>query len=88
MPSFDATHPVLRFPSDQLYVTPDVALVEFRRGEIGSDHFPMLATVRIDPTLAAEFNSRPEPLEQGDEAEVAKLVDDYGANLALDIRRE
>lgn len=87
LPSFDATHPILRFPIDQLYVTPDVALVNFERGEkIGSDHFPMLATMRIDPDVAAEFNTTPMALEPDDEAEVEELVDGYGARLALDIR--
>ena len=87
LPSFDATRPLLRFPIDQLYITPDVALVDFARGEkIGSDHFPMLATARIDPGLAAQYNAKPDELEPDDAAEVERLVDEYGATLALDIR--
>lgn len=48
--SFDATHPLLRFPIDQMYVTRGARLVSFGRGpDVGSDHFPMMATVFIDP---------------------------------------
>jgi endonuclease/exonuclease/phosphatase (EEP) superfamily protein YafD len=85
--SFDATNPILRYPIDQFYMTPDVALVDLYRGErIGSDHFPMLATVRIDPELASGFNAEPEALEADDEAEVVKLIDAHGATLEVDIR--
>lgn len=89
LPSFDATHPLLRYPIDQLYVTPDVAVVNFSRGEdIGSDHFPMLATIRIDPELAEELNSEPEELEQDELADIKKMVDDYAATLEIDIREQ
>ena len=87
LPSFDATHPILRLPIDQLYLTPDIALVDYSRGEkIGSDHFPMLATVRIDPAVAAEFNIDPPELSPEEAAEVAQMVEAYGATLELDIR--
>jgi endonuclease/exonuclease/phosphatase (EEP) superfamily protein YafD len=87
LPSFDATHPLLRYPIDQLYVTPDVAVVDFSRGEnIGSDHFPMLATIRIDPEIAAELNAEPEVLEQEELADIKRMVDDHAATLEIDIR--
>lgn len=51
--SFDATHPLLRFPIDQLFVTKEVKMVSFGRGpHVGSDHFPMEATVYIEPALS------------------------------------
>ncbi|WP_069301359.1 endonuclease/exonuclease/phosphatase family protein [Neptunicoccus sediminis] len=51
--SFDATHPLLRFPIDQLFVTEKVKMVSFGRGpHVGSDHFPMEATVYIEPVLS------------------------------------
>lgn len=44
--SFHAEHLWMRFPIDQLYITPDVGLVSFNRLEyFGSDHFPMQATI-------------------------------------------
>ncbi|MBQ4827524.1 endonuclease/exonuclease/phosphatase family protein [Leisingera sp. HS039] len=48
LPSFDAEHPILRFPIDQLYVTEGVDLISFeRKRAVGSDHFPMGAVVAI-----------------------------------------
>ena len=47
--SFDAKHPILRFPIDQLYVTSGIDLVSFERMRpVGSDHFPMHAVVSIN----------------------------------------
>lgn len=89
LPSFDATQPLLRFPIDQLYITPNLALVDFARGNrIGSDHFPMLATVRIAPDLAEQFNTAPNVLDPDEEAGVQQLVDEYGATLEVDIRSQ
>ncbi len=48
LPSFDANHPILRFPIDQFYLTEGIDLVSFRRGPpIGSDHFPMFAVIAV-----------------------------------------
>lgn len=63
--SFDAEKFYLRFPIDQLYVSEDVALVSVERhGYIGSDHFPMSATFRLDADLAARLNTSPPPLSE------------------------
>lgn len=64
-----------------------LASQEMRGEAIGSDHFPMLATVRIDPDVAAQFNAAPYPLESDDAAEVDKLIDEYGATLELELLR-
>lgn len=48
MSSFDANHPILRFPIDHLYITAGIDLISFGRlRAIGSDHFPMAAIVAI-----------------------------------------
>lgn len=61
--SFDAERFYLRFPIDQFYVTGDVAVVSIRRlAYIGSDHFPMAATIRVNADLAASVNVQPEPV--------------------------
>ncbi len=65
--SFDAEKPYLRFPIDQFYVTADVAVVSIeRQGYIGSDHFPMAATIRLDAALAAALNTTPPPLSDAE----------------------
>ena len=58
--SFDAEKPYMRFPIDQFYATEDVAVVSIERlAYVGSDHFPMAATIRLDARLAAELNVAP-----------------------------
>lgn len=65
--SFNANHWLIRCPIDQLFVTPDVAVVSFGLGpHVGSDHFPIVATLRLDPELAARLNRPPVSLT-GDE---------------------
>lgn len=42
--SFDADSAVMRWPLDHVFVTPGFRVLRFARlGDIGSDHFPMLA---------------------------------------------
>lgn len=66
--SFDAKNPLLRVPIDQIYITADLALVSFGRGPyIGSDHFPMIATVRLDRELASRLNREIVPLSDAEE---------------------
>ena len=48
--SFDADSRILRWPLDHIFVTPDFRVVDYERlADIGSDHFPMLATLCFDP---------------------------------------
>ena len=61
--SFNANHWIIRCPIDQIFVTRDVAMVGLERGpHIGSDHFPMIATVRLGADAAARLNREPVPL--------------------------
>lgn len=70
--SFDANKPYLRFPIDQLYVTANVVMVSIERlGYVGSDHFPMAATIRLGPVLAAELNISPATISE----EEQELID-------------
>ncbi|HVL21967.1 MAG TPA: endonuclease/exonuclease/phosphatase family protein [Amaricoccus sp.] len=65
--SFDANHFLIRCAIDQLYVTDDVAVAEFGLGpHVGSDHFPVIARIRVDRELAARLN-RPTPRIDPDE---------------------
>ncbi|PVA12011.1 endonuclease [Pelagivirga sediminicola] len=71
--SFDAEKIYMRFPIDQLYVTEDAAIVSIERlAYIGSDHFPMAATIRFDADLAARLNVSPDPITESD----LKLIED------------
>ncbi len=49
MSSFDARHPILRFPIDQMYVTRGIRIASYDLcNGIGSDHFPLKARISID----------------------------------------
>lgn len=75
LPSFDANSRLMRFPIDQLYITPNLALVSFDREEdIGSDHFPMLAQIRLDRDLAARLNVDPEPLDPAEKEQIEEQM--------------
>ncbi|MEZ5779121.1 MAG: endonuclease/exonuclease/phosphatase family protein [Paracoccaceae bacterium] len=83
--SFDATHPILRAPIDQLHVTPDVAIVSFGRGgKIGSDHFPMITRLRFDAELAARLNRSPGVIPEAEAREIEARVDRYRTTLGHD----
>ena len=80
--SFDAKNPVLRFPLDQIYVTPDVAVAEFRRGpNVGSDHFPIIARVSLDADLAGRLNTVPPEMTLQERREVDTLVEAHRRKL-------
>lgn len=81
--SFDARSRLLRCPIDQLYITPDIAVTGFHRGpDIGSDHFPMFATMRMDAPLAARLNRAPPRMDDAARAALDEAFDDYHAWLA------
>ncbi len=49
--TFHADHWWLRYPLDHVFHSDDLALVEIARlGKVGSDHFPMLIELAVDPS--------------------------------------
>src|SRR5690606_16925108 len=68
--TFHARHPWLRYSLDHIFHTPDFTLSELRRLEyFGSDHFPMLVRLFLDPQGPAE--QAPPTLDSEDQAQVA-----------------
>lgn len=79
--SFDADRWWLRFPIDQLYMTPDIAVVAIERlRDVGSDHFPMAATIRVDAGVAARLNTAPEPVSEDEREIVSRAIDGIGGD--------
>ena len=73
--SFDARRFWMRFPIDQIYVTADVAVVSVERLEfIGSDHFPMATTVRLDASLAERLNTAPPPISENEQELIDRSI--------------
>jgi endonuclease/exonuclease/phosphatase (EEP) superfamily protein YafD len=80
--SFHAEHMLIRCPIDQIYVTDDVAVVSIALGpKVGSDHFPMIARLRIDPELAAGLNTAPAPLDPAEVDRLDEIVAAYRRRL-------
>lgn len=80
--SFDANRPLLRFPLDQFYATEDVAVVSFRRDAyVGSDHFPMVARIRVDADLAAGLNAPSPEMTEADREEIEARLETHRKRL-------
>lgn len=73
--SFDARHPVMRYPLDHVFASWHFRLVDLRRLDaIGSDHFPMLVVLDFDPNAVAP---QKEPdADAGDEEEAEIAIDE------------
>jgi endonuclease/exonuclease/phosphatase (EEP) superfamily protein YafD len=72
--SYHAQHAWFRFPVDHLFHSKEFSLVHFGRGpEIGSDHFPILAT----PALGAPPEQQPPPRKPDDVQEAVETLN-YG----------
>ncbi len=71
--SYDARHPVMRYPLDHVFASGHFRLVEMRRlPAIGSDHFPMLVVLDYDPTAVV---AREEPeADAGDREEAQEAI--------------
>ncbi|NND88907.1 MAG: endonuclease/exonuclease/phosphatase family protein [Flavobacteriaceae bacterium] len=63
--TFSAKNPILRWPLDHIFVSPEFRLSSVTVGEkINSDHFPLLATLSLEPNGASE--QTPEPPSEAD----------------------
>lgn len=80
--SFHAKNPLIRCAIDQLFITEEVAVVSFQLGErIGSDHFPVIARVRIDPEEAMRLNRRPSSMTEEERTEIDARLEEYRRKL-------
>ena len=80
--SFHAEHLMIRCPIDQVYVTADMAVVSIALGpKVGSDHFPLIARLRVEPELAATLNTPPPPLDPGEVDRLDEIVAAYRTRL-------
>ncbi len=84
--SFNANHPLIRCPIDQIYVSAEIAIVSFMLlPPFGSDHLALLARIRVDPALAGSLNKPPPPPDPDEEARLDAEVEAFGK--ALDASR-
>lgn len=74
--TFNAKLPLLRWPLDHLFHDPRFTVVEIRRlGFFGSDHFPVLVVLALQPEMATRVEQpRPEPGDHEEARRRIKLV--------------
>ena len=73
---------LIRCAIDQLYVTEEVAMVSFHLGDfVGSDHYPLIAKVRIDPDAARGLNAAPPALTDSEAADLQDRLQLYRTEL-------
>ncbi len=73
-PTYPAGRPLLRWPLDQIFLSPQFRLVSLKRlGDNGSDHFPLLVTLRLTP--ASPVQSIPD-LNPGDRRKARQAIED------------
>lgn len=70
--SFDARHPLMRYPLDHVFASEHFRFVDLQRLEaIGSDHFPMLVVLDFDPSAVLAHDEPEADAEDMKEAEEA-----------------
>ena len=80
--SFDANRWWFRCPIDQIFVTETVVVQSFRLGDYtGSDHFPLIARVSLDPDRAAQLNRPPARLTDDENARIDETVEAWRLRL-------
>lgn len=68
--TFHADYPILRWPLDHVFVTEHFTLVDMRRlAAIGSDHFPILVTLCLNPSRADENEPESADTDEREDAE-------------------
>lgn len=74
--SYNAKNPLMRYPLDHLFHTPEFRLVTMElRPSVGSDHFPVLVTLAYEPEGAVEHeHPMPEPEEREEAQEAVEKV--------------
>ncbi|UFN51398.1 endonuclease/exonuclease/phosphatase family protein [Roseomonas sp. OT10] len=73
--TFNAHWPLLRWPLDHVFATPEFTLAELRvLPAIGSDHFPILAELCYRPAAAAR--QAPAPATPGDQERASETIRD------------
>ena len=71
--SYNAKLPLLRYPLDHLFSSDHFALVHLERmSYFGSDHFPILVVLNLEPEAAQEQEAPPP--REGDAQEVREIM--------------
>jgi endonuclease/exonuclease/phosphatase (EEP) superfamily protein YafD len=73
--TFHARNPLMRWPLDHVFFDPEFRLCRLERlGDIGSDHFPILAELSFEPEGVEEQEAR--TTMPGDRAAARRMIRD------------
>lgn len=73
--TFHAKYPVMRWPLDHVFVSTHFSLTSMQRlSEIGSDHFPILVTLRHSPSHASE--NEPEHADSEEQQDAEETIEE------------
>lgn len=81
-PSFHARHWWFRCPIDQLYTTEGIVVSRYRLGKyVGSDHFPVIAHIRVDAEESRETLRRKPGLTAKELEDIDTQIEQYRREL-------
>ncbi len=79
--TFPARMPLLGWPLDHLFVTPEFTVRSIGVLEdVGSDHLPVHSSLCL--TGRTDLNARPQPVSREDRKDVREIMDDYRSDAA------
>lgn len=77
-PTFPAGWPLLRWPLDHVFVSPDFVVHSIRVLEdVGSDHLPVAAELCLAPAIGRAVNEQPETPDAEDRKDTREIIEDY-----------
>ncbi len=75
--TFHVDYPLLRWPLDHIFHSKHFLVKRiFRLESMGSDHFPMLIELVLDPALGKAKNGEPEEFDEEDQEEAVEKLND------------
>ena len=78
--TFPAQAPLLGWPLDHLFATPQFTVRTLRVLEdVGSDHLPIHSSLCL--TGRTDLNARPQPVSRGDVKDMREIIDDYRSHV-------
>ena len=85
--TFPADWPLLRWPLDHVFVSPDFAVRSIRILEdVGSDHLPIAAELCLLPAVGRAVNARPAAPDAEDRDDMREIFREYGEDELEDAR--
>lgn len=87
--TFPAGWPLLRWPLDHVFVSPDFVVRSIRVLEdVGSDHLPVAAEVCLTPAVGRAVNAAPDAPDAEDRKDTREILQDYRQDARKDADKD